>query len=661
MKKLVIPILLFIGIGLTSFTEDKSKKELRGDKYFTTYAFDKAIEIYSHTKHLSTDGQRHLAMSYHLLNQNVKAEIAYAKLTNETTGVLPEDYYSYAMILKGNGKFEESIKWMEKFKDAKPNDLRAKSYAANGDKLSEMRNDDGKYKVTHLDMNTDAEDFGTSYYKDKVVFSSTRERPKFIEHKYNWNRKPFLDMYVSSIDKEQLSKPENFDKKLNRKLHEGSASFSKDGNFVAFTRNDYDTKRKDKIVELQICFSTYKDGKWSDPMPFVLNSKDYSVGQPFLTPDGNTMYFTSDMPGGYGGADLYRVFKNEKGEWGKAENLGDKINTEGDEMFPFLETSNGVFFFSSNGQFGLGGQDIFICATNGSGFGPIRNAGYPLNTPQDDFAAIVDGKLSTGYISSNRTGGSGDDDIYSFDILKDLGIGKRLQGIAKEKNGTELPNSFITLLDTKGNVLDTLTTRDSGKYSFLVKSDADFKLKGEKKTYWEGDNTANTFGKEFLVKADLILIKKEEAEPTKLKVGDDLGKVLKAKPLVYDSEKSGIRPEAETVYFDLDKYNIRPDAEKELEQIVKVMNEYPEMTIELGSYTDCRASKEYNQVLSDKRAKATVDFIRKRITKPERIYGKGYGKTKLLNGCDCDGEAKSTCSDEEHQKNRRTEFIIVKK
>lgn len=443
-------------------------------------------------------------------------------------------------------------------------------------------------------------------------------------------------------------------------MHDGPASFSKDGNYVAFTRNDYDTKRKDKIVELQICFSTFKDGKWSDPEPFALNGKDYSVGQPCLSPDGNTMYFTSDMPGGYGGADLYRVSKDETGQWGKAQNLGDKINTEGDEMFPFLESTNGILFFSSNGQFGLGGQDIFICALNGTGFGPVVNAGFPLNTQQDDFAAIIDEKISMGYISSNRTGGSGDDDIYSFSVLKDLGIGKRLEGIAMDKTGIPLPLVFVTLLDNKGHKQDTITTQSKGGFSFLVDSDKDFKLNGKKVNYQDGDTTANTFGEKLLVKTGLILLNQEQPLVSTLKVGDDLGKVLKVKPVGYDSGKPGVHPDAETVYFDLDKFNIRPDAEEELEKIVKVMNTYPTMTIELGAYTDCRASKEYNQVLSDKRAKATVDYIRKRITRPERIYGKGYGKTKLLNSCDCDGDAKSICSDEEHQKNRRTSFIIIK-
>jgi len=644
MKKLFIPISLFIGIGINVIAQDKSNKELQGDKYAFVYSFDKAIDSYTHTKQLSVEGQRRLALSYHNMNQNIPAEIAYSKLISAPEGILPEDYYNYAMVLKTNGKYDEADKWMNKFKELKPEDLRAKSYATNNPYLANLLKDDGKYKIEHLNVNTDAEDFGPCYYKNKIVFSSTRA-PKLNEKKYNWNGKPFLDMYISEVEGDQLKTPEIFNNSLNSKMHDGTASFSKDGTNTAFTCNNHDTKRKDRVVGLQIYFSSYKDGKWSKHEPFALNNKDYSVGQPCLTSNGNTMYFTSDMPGGYGGSDIYRVSKNERGEWGKSENLGDKINTEGNEMFPFFEENNGVLFFTSNGHLGLGGLDIFICAINGSSFGRVYNAGYPLNTQFDDFAVIVNDTMGKGYFSSNRTGGSGDDDIYAVDLLKGLSIGKKIIGHAKDKDGKFIPKTFITLLDDKANVIDTLTTKDDGAYSFLVDLDKNFKLIGKKPTYLEGDNVANTFGKEFIVKADVILLTKEELITQKIQPQADLGKILELEP----------------IYFDLDKYNIRPDAAIELEKIAKLMNEHPAMIVELGAHTDCRETKEYNQTLSEKRAKVSTEYIQKRITKPERIYGRGYGKTKLVNRCACDSHTVSDCTEEEHQKNRRTEFIIIKK
>ncbi|MDO9186465.1 MAG: OmpA family protein [Bacteroidia bacterium] len=648
MKKIYIPLIVLIGMGFTATAQKKSSKEKRGDKYAFSYTFDKAIESYNKAKNLTPEGQRHLAESYANMNQNVEAEAAYATLVARSEGVIPEDYYNYAMILKTNSKYDEANKWMDKFNEAKPGDLRAKDYVANKGSLSKLSTDDGKYKVVHLDVNSDAQDFGTSYYNNKIVFASSGANPKLNAKKYNWNGKPFLNMYVSEVENGQMKTAEIFDKNLDGKMHDGPASFAKEGAFMAFTRNNYDLKRRDRVVPVQICFSNFKDGKWSDPEFFILNSKDYSVGHPSLTANGNTMYFTSDMPGGFGGADIYRISKDDKGVWGKAENLGDKINTEGDELFPFYEEKNGVLFFSSNGRFGLGGLDIFICATNGSKFGSVRNAGAPLNTQFDDFSAISNDQLSTGYFSSNRTGGSGDDDIYSVDYLK-LDIGKKIEGLAKEKNESPIPNTFVTLFDDKGNVIDTLTTKADGAYSFLAETDKNFKLTGNKENFEEGSTTANTFAKEFVVKADVILLKKEEVIAKKIEekiqVGADLGKILALN----------------SIYFDLDKYDLRPDAVIELDKIVKIMNEYPDMIVELGSHTDCRATKEYNQILSDKRAKVPAWYVKKRINNPERIHGKGYGEEKLTSGCACEGEVVSTCSDEEFQKDRRTEFIIIRK
>jgi outer membrane protein OmpA-like peptidoglycan-associated protein len=653
MKKLLIPVILFIGISLNAVAQEKSKKETQGDKYAFRYSYDKAIKSYTGAKQLTPEGQRKLAESYHKMNRNVESEVVYSKLISAQTGVLPEDYYNYSMALKTNEKYSEATTWMDKFESQKPTDLRSIDYAANKSRLPDLLKDDGKYKTDKLKINSDADDFGTSWYNSKIVFASTHATPKMIKRRYNLNGKPFLNMYVSETDGQQLKEPDIFNKSFNSKMHDGPASFSNKGTFMAFTRNNNKDKSKDKIVELQIWFSNLKDGKWSKPEAFILNNPEYSVGHPCLTKDGNTMYFTSDMPGGYGGTDIYRVTRVDKGAWGKAENLGTKINTEGDEMFPFYEERNQVLFFASDGRFGLGGLDIFICPVNGAGFGNAYNAGTPLNSRFDDFAAIADSSLDKGYFSSARTDGDGDD-IYSVDFLKSLGIGKKIRGIAKDKDSKPVSGTFITLADEKGNVIDTLTTKEDAAYAFSVETDRNFNLNGKKDTYTDGTNTASTFGNEYVITSDVVLLKKEEvlvqkpiaqqSLPEKIKAGGDLGKILELK----------------SIYFDLDKYNTRPDAEVELMKIVKIMNDYPDMVVELSSYTDCRATKAYNQVLSDKRAKSSAEFIQKRITRPGRITGKGYAESKLVNGCACEGDVVSDCSEDEQQKNRRTEFTIIK-
>lgn len=422
MKNFFILIIIFLGISVVAFSQDKSGRELKGDKFFFNYSFDKAIKRYSKVKQLTSEGQHKLAESYYNLDMNVKAEEAYLNILNAQGTIAPEDYYSYAMILKMNRKYSESDQWMERFAKEKPNDLRAIDFKANRANLSNLQKDDGKYSVESLSINTKDLDFGPSYYKNQVVYASTRENPRMIVRKYNWTREAYWDIYTANKDGVQLKDPEPFDKAFNRKWHDGPVSFNKDGNFVAFTRNNYDRTAKDERVEIQIFFSSLNDEKWSDPEPFFLNSEAYSVGHPCLSADGNTMYFTSNMPGGFGGTDLYRSSKNAKGSWGPAENLGNTINTEGDEMFPFFEEISKTLFFSSNGRYGLGGLDIFRTTANESTFGPVYNAGAPLNTEYDDFSLIADDKMAGGYFSSDRPGGSGGDDIYYVRFLDNADV-----------------------------------------------------------------------------------------------------------------------------------------------------------------------------------------------------------------------------------------------
>jgi len=463
MKKIFIPLIALIVFSINVTAQEKSNKEIKGDKSSFNYSFDKAIKSYTHDKTLSVEGQRMLAESYHKTDQNILSEETYSKLISANEGIIPEDYYNYAMVLKMNGKYDESNKWMDKFVTLKPEDLRGRDYVANRSELENLQKGNGEYKIEHQTVNTDALDFGTSYYKNKIVFASTRTNHKIFVRKYNWTHKPFWDMYITDVDKGQLNSPKIFNKGLNGKLHDGPVCFSNDGNFMAFTRNNYNDKSKDRVIELQIWFSNFKNGKWSKPTPFVYNNAAYSVGHPCLTPDGKTMYFTSDMPGGYGGTDIYKTTKVGIAEWSTPVNLGDKINTEGDEMFPFISDQNGTFFFSSNGRYGLGGLDIFISSLNGSEFVQPYNAGFPLNTLFDDFAVIVDDKMDNGYFSTNRSGGKGGDDIYSLqigdpdvlfsvDVPKDAPVIKRIRETFPLRNyiffslgSTEVPERYVLL------------------------------------------------------------------------------------------------------------------------------------------------------------------------------------------------------------------------
>jgi len=726
MKNLIL--LLSFSLAVLLAFGQKSPKELKAEKFFDAYSYKEAIKRYSGVKELSVDGKRKLAESYLKIQDYENAENAYANLIQ--TGVATaEDIFNYASVLRYNGKYADSDNWMKKFKEKAPNDIRAKDYVSNASKLAKLQKDEGRYNITHLDINTDQQEFGTAYYLDKIVFASTRTKVKAIKRTYNWNKLPFLDLYVADTDGKQLSNVRPFKKQLNDKMHEGPASFTKDGKTMAFTRNNYEGKSSKETINLEIFFATKnEEGEWSEPIPFKLNNKEYSVGHPCLSADGNTMFFVSDMPGGLGGTDIYRIRKIDGNIWGEPENLTE-INTEANEMFPFYHENQKVLFFASNGHLGLGGLDVFLSPEVGS-FGTIINAGTPLNTRFDDFALIVDDEMKNGYFSSNREGGKGDDDIYSFQFLKPFTFCKKIEGVTKDKKGNILANTEVKLFDEKGEVIETVTTTEDGAFSFCVDENKKYTLTGKKEKYFDGKNTADTHTDKEVVKADLILEKdpglslmvlvvdKKTGQPIEgatikllnnmkgveesivTPASGDFVKPLKenklndrisynlvvekdgylAKTLTYNKlldhegqyqikielDKMDVGMdlskfiEINPIYFDYNKYYIRPDAAKELDKIVKVMNENPGMYVELGSHTDCRGSKKYNEKLSDRRAKASAKYIKERITNPERIYGKGYGESMLINHCACEGRVKSNCTEEEHQANRRTEFRITK-
>ncbi len=751
MKKAIFLCIIIAVSSLMQLYGQKTNNELKGDKYYSIYSFGKAIKNYSKNESLSIDGQRKLAKSYQNIANYIKAEEEYAKLITYQE-LLAEDFYNYALVLKMNKKYEEANKWMDKFKKAKPNDLRAKNYIAKKSEFHTLLKDEGRYEIKNLDINTEQQDFGAAYYKDKIVFASSREGTKAIRRNYNWNQKAFLNLFIANVSSGQLCEPERL-KELNNKLHEGLASFSNDGTFMAFTRNNYDGKSKDGIVKLQLFFSTMIDGKWSKIEAFELNDAEYSVGHPCLTKDGRTMYFASDMPGGCGGVDIYCIEKDASGNWGTAKNLK-TINTEGNEMFPFYEENNQVLFFASDGHLGLGGLDLFFTEKKGENFGKIINMGFPANSNYDDFALIVDEDLKNGYLSSNREGGKGDDDIYAFEILKPFKSGKTITGVAKDKLGNKLEGAIVKLYDESGNEVAEVLTGKDGAYSFAVEEDKKYKLNGAKEKYFPQEVMANTSIEEDIIanitlekdpgislyclvmdknsiipiegvkikiinnqtgetesiitpisgdfriplvgvklndKVSYYLVLEKEGYLTKtvtyertldkeggynvheeedmslvkLEKGQDLAKLIDIKP----------------IYFDLSKWNIRSDAAIELDKIVKVMNEQPTMEIELGSHTDCRGSDASNMSLSDKRAKASAEYIKSRITNPERITGKGYGEVKPIIATAKTNEKfpfipegqeltesfinqfKSTSRkkfDDAHQLNRRTEFIIVK-
>lgn len=653
MKRIILICCAIINIKMTVFAQTISPKEIDGNGHIFTYSYSKAIDCYNNAKNLSTNGLRNLATSYTKVNNYKKAEEIFALLCNSNFDIYPEDYFQYAMLLKTNGKWDESDHWMYLFKNTVPNDLRAQSFDKTMDQLHTQAKDSSRFQIIPMEISSISEDFGTSYYQDKIVFSSTRSNDFILNRKDNRTNQPYLDLMVSTIEKRQLISPINFDSEINGTFNDGPASFNREGTEMAYTRNKHRDHSKDKIVELQIYFSSFNNEKWSKPDPFIYNNTEYSVGQPYLTLDGKTMYFTSDMPGGFGGSDLYITTKNEQNQWTKPQNLGSKINTEGDEMFPFFQDLNEVLFFASTGHYGFGGLDVFMCRWSNGKVGPVSNIGIPLNSTKDDYALILNDSLSNGYFSSNRNTDNLDH-VFAVDVIEKLNLGHKIKGVTKDIVGNLIPFASITLL-TEGNLkIDTLTSNKLGEYVFFVPSNKSFQLIGKKQNYKDAHRNTNTLGKGLVVNLDLVLLDTIKVDSVLLFVGADLSNIV-IKQSVY---KGNLKKDI--AYFDFDKSNIRPDAAIEFDKICAILNDYPLMMVELSSHTDCSATKEYNQILSEKRAKASLEYIQQKITNPERITAVAYGETKLKNGCDCHTVSYSKCSDVQNQLNRRTEFIILK-
>lgn len=605
-------------------------KENKADKFYELYSFDKAINAYNKEKQLNSFELRKLAMSYYNRGEFCEAEKTFEKLTN-TDSCQKNDFYYYILTLKLNEKYKLANERLDDFNNRFPDDLRARSYEHNKNSFEKLLIPNPNCNITNLLLNSDADDFGTAYFKKQVVFTSSRTEIKPMCRKYNWNSKPFLNMFIAyRLKSNELFDPALWNKKWNKKWHEGPASFSSDGTIVAFTRNNYESKSNDDVVKLQIFFSKMKYGEWTEIEPFKLNNSNYSVGHPCLNNDGSKMYFTSDMPGGFGGSDIYYIEKEPSGEWGKPVNLGDKINTEANEMFPFYDEKNKILYFASNGHSGLGGLDIFSSNFDGVAFSYPENLGSPINSSADDFAFICESTGLDGYFSSNRKSGKGGDDIYSFRFknkLKSQTTSTPRQYryrlfVRNKDNGERITDAEVKMGEKMAN------TNLLGEISILFTDTSTFL------------SQVKAFGYQNAEKTIHLSIPKNGYE---IRDTVSLSMVEENTPIVLRE-----------IYYDFDKWEILPESQKELNRVVLFLKSNPDKKIELSSHTDSRGSDKYNIWLSQKRAESATKYIISQGIETERITPKGYGETRLINKC-ANGVP---CTEQEHRANRRTEIYI---
>jgi outer membrane protein OmpA-like peptidoglycan-associated protein len=424
-------------------------------------------------------------------------------------------------------------------------------------------------------------------------------------------------------------------------MHESTPVFAKDGKTVYFTRNNYNNGKIQKDATGQVLLKIYKavldNDKWINVTELPFNSDAYSVAHPALSPDGKYLYFASDMPGSYGQADIYKVVINSDGSFGTPQNLGTGINTQGKETFPFVD-AEGVLYFASDGHPGLGGLDIYTAVAENGNFTKAYNVGEPVNSKNDDFTFIIDRQSKTGFFASNRNGGSGYDDIYSFKEIREIKLDCKqlLTGtVTDKKTGELLPGAVLSIFNDDNHLINTVMADAEAKYFFEAECGKSYLVKSEKEGYKAAEATVTIPDVSGDTKLPIAQIEQEAT----IKVGADLAKEFKI----------------EQIYFDLAKYDIRADAAIELDKIVNFMKEYPSAKIDVRTHTDCRASSRYNMALSENRAKSVIKYIIENGIDASRLTGRGYGETRLVNKC-ADGVK---CSEAEHQQNRRSEFIVI--
>lgn len=597
----------------------------KADQLFESYQYVSAIDAYLqlvNTKSVDQHVYQNLADSYYQIFNATEATKWYEKVVQGNTDA--ETHYRYAQSLKSLGKYEEANKQMDKFSSMLPDDERAKSHKSNPNYLSSLSTAKALFKVENTSFAVEkSNDFGPFLTNENdLYFVSTRNASKTDK----WSNQPYLDVFKATRNENGTFSEVSPVKELNTPFHDGPVAISKDGNTMYFARDGHssklyekDKKNNVKIGQLGIYKAVKTNGKWIVSEGLPMNNISYSVSHPSLSADGKTLYFTSNMPGGLGEADIWKISILENG-YGKPENLGTKINTAGREAFPFI-TVDGVLYFASSGRQGFGGLDIFKAdLVNG---GNVVNLGKPVNTEKDDFSFSLNSKMNVGYFASNR---SGTDNIYQ--AIPVCGV-EALAVITDKKSGKPIQNATISLLDGKNTIVGSFVSNTSGNSLFELDCDAIYTLQVTAPNY-----EPLTYSVEKTQKNQLTL-------PLVLTPNE---------VIITDNEVI-----LGNVYFEFNKSNITASGAEELNKLVKVMQENPTMDIFVKSHTDSKGSIKYNAKLSEQRAQATVQYLVSKGIKKERISGKGFGSSEPKVNCG------SNCTDEENATNRRSEFIIVKK
>ena len=625
----------------------------KSDKQYDQWGYIESTQIYEKVLkrgYSSKDLLEKLGNAYYFNGRYTEANKHYERLFSDFDNeeLASEYYYRYAQTLQHIGDEAKSKQYYDIFVSKAGSTSQISRFRKNETELQQqIVANSGRYgDLINLPINTPYADYGSYVHDNMLYFTSARDTGSVAKKVHTWTGDAFTNLYsypLSDNGKEK-QKVQRLKGDVKSILNESTAVITRDGQTMYFTRNNIlnNNRRYDssKSTRLKIYRAQLKEGKWKNVEELPFNGDSFNTAHPVLSKDEKMLYFVSDRMGGFGSSDLWRIAIHDNGTFGGPENLGPDINTEARETFPFI-TENDELYFSSDGRVGLGGLDVYAVQTKSDGsFGEIQNIGAPVNSKADDFAYYINPVTGQGFFSSNREGGNGNDDIYSFVENRALQlqcVQNLIVTVIDGKTRNVISDAGLTLYDAMYKDQNSISSYKEGVYQFNRDFDCSttYRIKATKEGYQTAETEAYLSGKTGTTHVTLVL----QPDKTPVKKGDDLFKVLNLNP----------------IYFDLDKHNVRPDAAIELAKVLAVLEEYPTMKIDIRSHTDSRASHKYNDQLSDRRAKSTREWLIGQGIDASRLTAKGYGERELVNKC-ADGVK---CSEEEHQANRRSEFIIV--
>lgn len=695
MKRIYFIIIVFSIQFITAQEQDLQ----RAKRFFERTFYSEAIPMYEKIiqGNRSIEVVKNLADCYYYTNDYENAQIQYRFLVSRfKTGLEEEYYFRYSQTLKATGNYEESNAVIREYLISTNDNEALTNFEKENKNLENVTAIGNRFEIKNLALNTVNSEFGAVKQVQNLVFSGVKKKAGLFDKTYKWNNELYLDLLTIRIENRNSSDSivNYFSDELNTSLHEANAVFTKDGKTVYFTRNNYKkgkrVKNTNKISNLQIFKAELINNKWTSIVSLPFNSDDYSTEHPALSNDEKTLYFASDMPSTLGSFDIFSVSIND-GNYGTPKNLGSKINTSKKEQFPFVSKDNKLYF-SSNGHTGYGSLDVFVSEIEINSFSKPLNIGLPVNSGFDDFTFTIDSESKEGYFSSNRPGGKGNDDIYELKETKPLLIedcSQLIAGIITDVD-TKMPleNALVSLQNSDKIEIQKVFTTLDGKFSFAVaceigcsvlaykvdytkdarsfkinkernkSNDASMSLKSASMIKKEGEIAIQKKKNEEMAlleidKKDKQIAAQKEIEIALVKKKEKMDNIIaNEKDVIKDKDRLIIK--TDPIYFDYNLWYIRKESKPILNRVIEIMKKYPAMVIEIGSHTDNRGNDIYNRNLSTYRAEATREYFINQGIVEKRIIAKGYGETVQIIKC----EPSESCSEEQHELNRRSEFVI---